>query len=42
MVQKHDWEELTHVQGKEQQLRFVGAAMMRTTMSKVRESQVRW
>ena len=30
------------VQGKEQQLRFAGAAVKRYPMSKVRETQVRW
>ena len=30
------------VQGKEQQLRFAGAAMKRHARSKVRETQVRW
>ena len=32
----------TLVQGKEQWLRFAGAAMKRYPMSKVRETQVRW
>ena len=35
-------EELPHVQGKEQQLCFAGAAMKRYPTSKVRETQVRW
>ena len=34
-------EELPHVQGKEQQLCFAGAAMKRYPTSKVRETQVR-
>ena len=34
-------EELPHVQGKEQQLCFAGAAMKRYPISKVRETQVR-
>ena len=35
-------EELPHVQGKEQRLRFAGAAVKRYPTSKVRETQVRW
>ena len=35
-------EEIPLVQGKEQRLRFAGAAMKRYPMSKVRETQVRW
>ena len=35
-------EEIPLVQGKEQQLRFAGAAVKRYPMSKVRETQVRW
>ena len=35
-------EELPHVQGKEQWLRFVGAAVKRYLMTKVRETEVRW
>ena len=31
-----------HVQGKEQQLHFAGAAMKRYPMSKARDTQVRW
>ena len=34
-------EGLPHVQGKEQQLHFAGAAMKRYPTSKVRETQVR-
>ena len=36
------WEGLPHVQGKEQRLRFAGAAMKRYPTAKVRENQVRW
>ena len=35
-------EELPHIQGKEQQLCFAGAAMKRYPTSKVRETPVRW
>ena len=35
-------EEIPLVQGKEQRLRFAGAAVKRYPMSKVRETQVRW
>ena len=35
-------EELTRSRGKEQWLRFAGAAVKRDCMSKVRETQVRW
>ena len=35
-------EERPHVQGKEQQLRFAGAAMKIYPMFNVRETQVRW
>ena len=35
-------EEILLIQGKEQRLRFAGAAMKRYPMSKVRETQVRW
>ena len=34
--------EIPLIQGKEQQLRFAGAAMKRYPMPKVREIQVRW
>jgi len=34
-------EEIPHVQGKEQRLRFAGAAVKRDPTSKVRETQVR-
>ena len=42
MVRKGGGEEIPLVQGKEQGLRFAGAAMKRYPMSKVRETQVRW
>ena len=35
-------EDIPLVQGKEQQLCFVGVAVNRYPMSKVRETQVRW
>ena len=35
-------EETAHVQSKEQQLHFTGAAVKRYPTSKVRETQVRW
>ena len=35
-------EEIPLVQGKEQRLRFAGAAVKRYPTSKVRETQVRW
>ena len=34
--------ELPHIQGKEQLLRFAGAAVKRYPMPKIRETQVRW
>ena len=40
-VRRGDCEEIPLVQGKEQQLRFAGAAVKRDPMSKVRETQVR-
>ena len=40
-VRKGGGEEIPLVQGKEQQLRFAGAAMKRYPTSKVRETQVR-
>ena len=40
-VRRGSREEIPLVQGKEQWLRFAGAAMKRY-MSKVRETQVRW
>ena len=41
-VRRGSCEEIPLVQGKEQWLCFAGAAVKRTTMSKVRETQVRW
>ena len=41
-VRRGGHEEIPLVQGKEQQLRFAGAAMKRYPTSKVRETQVRW
>ena len=41
-VRRGGGEEIPLVQGKEQRLHFVGAAVKRHTMSKVRETQVRW
>ena len=41
-IKKGGGEEITHVQGKEQWLRFAGAAVKRYPMPKVRETQVRW
>ena len=41
-VMKGGGEEISFVQGKEQWLRFAGAAVKRYPMSKVRETQVRW
>ena len=41
-VRKGGDEETALIQGKEQQLRFAGAAVKRYPMSKVRETQVRW
>ena len=40
-VRKGGGEEIPFVQGKEQQLRFAGAAVKRYPMPKVRETQVR-
>ena len=40
-VRKGGGEEITLVQGKEQQLRFAGVAVKRYPMPKVRETQVR-
>ena len=40
-VRKGGSEEIPLVQGKEQRLRFAGAAMKRYPMPKVRETQVR-
>ena len=41
-VRRGDGEEIPLVQGKEQRLRFAGAAVKRYPRSKVRETQVRW
>ena len=41
-VRRGGYEEIPLVQGKEQQLRFAGAAVKRYPMSKVRETEVRW
>ena len=41
-VRRGSGEEIPLVQGKEQHLRFPGAALKRYSMSKVRETQVRW
>ena len=41
-VRRGGREEIPLVQGKEQQLRFAGAAVKRYTTPKVRETQVRW
>ena len=41
-VRRGSGEELPLVQGKEQRLRFAGAAMKRYSTPKVREIQVRW
>ena len=41
-VRRGSREEIPLVQGKEQRLRFAGAAMKRYPTSKVRETQVRW
>ena len=41
-VRRASPEEIPLVKGKEQQLRFAGAAVKRYLMFKVRETQVRW
>ena len=41
-IRRGSREEIPLVQGKEQQLHFAGAAVMRYPISKVRETQVRW
>ena len=41
-VRRGSGKEIPLIQGKEQQLRFAGAAMKRYPTSKVRETQVRW
>ena len=40
--QEGRWEEITLIQGKEQQLRFVGAVVKSYPTPKIRETQVRW
>ena len=40
-VRRGSCEEISLIQGKEQWLRFAGAAVKRYSMSKVRETQVR-
>ena len=41
-VRRGSREEIPLVQGKEQQMRFAGAAVKRCPASKVGETQVRW
>ena len=41
-VRRDSGEDILLIQGKEQQLCFAGGAMTRYSMSKVRETQVRW
>ena len=41
-VRKDGGEEIPFIQGKEQRLRFAGAAVKRYCMPKVKEIQVRW
>ena len=41
-VRRGSGEEIPLVQGKEQWLRFAGAAVKRYPMPKIRETQVRW
>ena len=41
-VRRGGTEEIPLIQGKEQQLRFAGAAVKRYPMPKVRETRVRW
>ena len=41
-VRKGGSEEIPFIQGKEQRLRFAGAAVKRHLTPKVRETQVRW
>ena len=41
-VRKGGDEEIPLVQGKEQRLRFAGAAVKKYPMPKVRETHVRW
>ena len=41
-VRRDSGEDILLIQGKEQQLRFAGAALKRYPTPKVRETQVRW
>ena len=41
-VRRGGGEEIPLVQGKEQRLRFAGAAVKRYSQSKIRKTQVRW
>ena len=41
-VRRGGCEKIPFIQGKEQRLRFAGAAVKRYPMSNVRETQVRW
>ena len=41
-IRRGSGEEIPFVQGKEQRLRFAGAAVKRYPTSEVRETQVRW
>ena len=41
-VRKGGGEEIAFIQGKEQRLRFAGAAVKRYPTPKVRETQERW
>ena len=41
-VRKGGSEEIPPFQGREQQLRFAGAAMKRNPIPNVKETQVRW
>ena len=41
-IRRGGHEEMPLIQGKEQRLRFAGAAVKRYPTSKVRETQVRW
>jgi len=42
VVRKGGGEEIPLIQGKEQRLRFAGAAMKRYPTPKVRKTQARW
>ena len=41
-IRRGGHEEIPLAQGKEQRLRFAGAAMKRYPTSKIRETQIRW